>query len=405
VKKGFLVFLTTIVLIAMLTPLYTAVATEMELGYLELTLEIDPSAQGFTGDVGIQFDGTRIDQRYEYFFRHSRNFELRNNRVRMAVDTYSVEIFLHGSNSERFAVITDDGQPVTTAIVNPEGTTLALRLIEAIGDVEPIQQLVAETTVAQLSEGVLFSSTGNDISSLIPVMEAFHENTLHAVDGTEIIGLENWTTRFDTARSFFLREPDHTPEMWDALTVYERTNYRALVEVPYSVIFEYGHVTIDVNDKTPFLDAVIRNIRILSSGIEDNDRYFNEALKVIDWIWYHYAEHFEFINVVKVYASYVESLDGYEASAVTEAVQTPYVTAEMTIGQATPEQTNNNAQYPIENMRPYEESSNGIFSSLVGALRGSLTAIILLAVVAIGYFVARWHYKQKNSFQSEGKKA
>ena len=367
-----------------------------EFGYLDVSLEIDPAAADFRGDVSIVLKDAATGRQYQYVFRESKKYVLPDNPIKVIAATYNVETFIHSAAD--VSVTGADGGPAAEITVPASGATLVLRITN---------QPASETgETAQ-------SPDRDDISSLIPVMDRFYENTTYAVNGDMVNRLELWTSGSTPER--FLRDPNHSREQWDSLSLYERSNYYELTIIPFDMLFTYNSVDIDINDKTTFTKPLLSNINYLKTASTDGGVYYGEVCKVIDWIWDYYAQTRGFVNVIDEYAKLKAgetiSTEIADDGFITAVNEPPIQEAALTLNTTAPpdgEATNTPAVTAsnTNNETPAQNNNNGLMkgslSKLTKKLINNLAPISIGAVLVLIFWGLR-QFNKKRMFQSEEK--
>ena len=361
---------------------------QVEFGLLDVSLEIDPDVTDFKGNVSIVLDDKLTGQQYQYVFRQSHNYVLPDNPIKVAANTYDVETYIH--DAKDFAIVEENGLPIRVITIPTKGAKLVLRVVNSGA---------SETGQAVQTSDVM------DISSLIPVMERFYQNTAHAVNGDMVTNLDLWTTGPITEG--FLRDPDHTQEQWDNLTVYEKANYLSLTIIPFELIFIWTSTPVNINDKTTFTKPYLSTIEYIRVASEDDELYYNEVCMVIDWVWDYYVQNHIFINVIDEYeklktggtTGIENESSGMDTDGDGAAIES------FTLAQDTgPDATVTNMPAAIESETHMQNKQNNIANErqmkLIDKIKSNLM-IIFTGVILVSLFLGLRYFNQKRKFQSE----
>ena len=371
--------------------------SQTQFSLLDLSLEFDPAVKDFKGDVSIVLQDSASEQQYQYVFRQSQNYVLQDNPVKIiAGKTYEIETYIH--NTTGVNVVGADGQPLKDITVPASGAKLVLLVVNGAENAgqEPEQP-----------------AARGDLGSLIPVMDNFYKNTAYAVNGDNVRNLNFWTK--GSPKDRFLRDPNHTADQWDSLSLYERANYLALTIIPFDVLFTYQTSQINVNDKTSFTKTVYSDIDYLRVASNDEGRYYDEICKVLDWEWDYYVQHRDFVNVIDEYAKLkadggaegtTDNLEKPAAGNETEqpAASTPANTPSTAITPAVPTVKDTPAAIAAaavnDNETPPPDSTEGIQYKLIQKIINNVPLIIVGIILILGFFgVKLWN--KNRELQSE----
>jgi len=367
--------------------------TPEEFGYLDVSLEIDTAVKDFRGDVSIVLKDAVTDRQYQYVFREKHNYVLPDNPIKVIANTvYEVETYIH--NMEGVSVADAGGEPVREIFIPVSGANLVLRVVNS--------------AAGEIWEAVPPNSE-MDINSLIPVMESFYENTAHAVNGDIVKRLELWTG--GPTRDRFLRDPNHKPEQWEGLTLYEKANYLALTIIPFDMLFVYKDVHININDKTTFTKPLLQEIDYINVASTDGGAYYNEVCKVIDWIWDYYVHNREFVNVIDEYeklktsgALYTaknevpdnhDNAAGDEIEAQTSGTPVPAVLLDIAEEQTPTVSTNEST-----GKNKLDDITKTTLSGLIEKLKKNVIPFLAGAVLLLAFYGLK-QLRLKREFQSE----
>ena len=356
-------------------------------GYLDLSLSFDTTVKDFEGDVSIVLRDIASNREYQYVFRQKQGYVLPDNPVKMiAGATYSVKTHIYSTPG--VSVVGSDGRPVTEITVPETGAALILFVIN---DAAGGQQNLAQ------------SGARGDLESLIPVMDKFYENTAYAVNGDMVNNLNLWTK--GSVKERFLRDPSHTSEQWDSLTLYEKTNYLALTIIPFDVLFVHQDIKIDINDKSTFTKSLDRSIDYLKIAAADDGVYYNEVCKVADWQWDFYVQNHDFVNVIDEYAILMAAETANTGNAANESAPDSAAAPEPVAKQDNPPAQELNSAASTDT--PVQEDGNGISKKAqTGLLEKLKENIIPLAIggILLLIFIGFRKWNLQRSFQSEEKK-
>jgi len=388
------ILLTMITIFSML-PFFSsntfAEETPVAFAPLDVSIEFDPAVKGFQGDISIVLKDPESGRQYQYVFRQSQNYILPDNPIKVIANiTYTIDTYIH--NTADVTIAGADGEPPRDITVPASGAKLVLRVIN---------NAACETGEPEQTTGE------RDISSLIPVMDRFYENTAHAVNGDMVNRLELWTG--GTTKKRFLRDPNHTQEQWDSLSLYERANYLALTIIPFDMLFTYKSVNININDKTSFTKPLLSDIDYLRAASTDGGAYYNEICKVIDWIWDYYLQSRGFINVIDEYNKIKTDTDESTGSA-NEGVNTPSdetskqasTLAENTA--ASPDEASAQTSVVIQNNEAAKQNNRNDAAAasqnkLIEKLKNNIV-LIAIAALLVFIFLGLRKINQERLFQS-----